>query len=227
MDSVNGARQIHATSPAAELEFSKHGELSLAHLERGVQIDSEEVSQTAENSGRATQRMSRTWRSPVADVAFRDAGHGNARHGEVEPASIHGTGGVVITGESQRGKAAPVPSRLAADELTGQFGPNSTLTAMTGAGHAGIEETTAAGATETATGDRLTASFDMHGPAGAGAAGLRNSEAAGAAQIQSAVLDGHVVLVQQPAAKPGEQMEPPMRATAAMPCMRARGSGCA
>ncbi|MGC1461220.1 MAG: LptA/OstA family protein [Terracidiphilus sp.] len=206
MDSVNGNRQIHGTSPAAELEFSKQGELRLAHLEHGVEIQSEEESQTAASSGATAQRLSRTWKSLVADVAFRDAGHGNAQRGKVEPASIHGTGGVVITGESQRGKAAPVPSRLAADDLTGEFGPNSALTAMTGVGHAGIEQTTAAGATETATGDRLTASFDTHGQAGA--------KAGGTAQIQSAVLDGHVVLVEQPAAKPGAQTEPPMRATA-------------
>ncbi len=36
----------------------------------------------------------------------------------------------------------------------------------------------------------------------------------GEAQIQSAVLDGHVVLVEQPAGKPGAQPQPPMRATA-------------
>jgi lipopolysaccharide export system protein LptA len=201
MDSVSGNRQIHGTSPAAELEFSKLGELSLAHLERGVEIHGEEVSETVENSGASTERLSRTWKSPLADIAFRDAGHG-----KVEPASMHGAGGVVITGESQRGKAAPVPSRLAADELTGDFGPNSTLTAMTGVGHAGMEETTAAGAWETATGDRLAASFSGPGAAKAGTGG--------AAQIQSAVLDGHVALVEQPAAKPGAPMEPPMRATA-------------
>ncbi len=117
-----------------------------------MQFHSEQVSQTAApaktgsvasagpGSGVVELRLTRTWRSPVADVAFRDAGHG-----KVEPATIHGTGGVVVTGESQRGNAAPIPSRLAADELTGEFGPNSSLTSMTGTGHAGIEETTANG----------------------------------------------------------------------------------
>jgi lipopolysaccharide export system protein LptA len=211
MDSAGGNRQMHGTSPAVELEFSKKGELRLAHMERGVEMHSEEVSQTAASDGAGAQRLSRTWRSPVAEVAFRHAGHGgsghgNANQGKVEPASIHGTGGVVITGESQRGKAAAVPSRLAANELTGEFGANSTLTAMTGVGNASLEETTATGATETASGDRLAAKFDALGQAGGGAT----------AQIQSAVLDGHVVLVEQPAAKPGKQAQAnaPMRATA-------------
>jgi lipopolysaccharide export system protein LptA len=219
MDSSNGNRQIHGTSPAAELEFTKQGEISLAHMERGVEIRSDQRSQAAANSktdsGVTSLRVSRTWRSPVADVAFHDAGHG-----KVEPASIHGTGGVVVTGETQRGQAAPVPSRLAADDLTGEFGPHATLTAMTGAGHAGIQDKTATGATETASGDRLEAHFDPHfsahsvpGASGAASGGSKSGPG-GEAQIQSAVLDGHVVLVEQRAAKPGVQPGPPMRATA-------------
>jgi lipopolysaccharide export system protein LptA len=210
MDSINGNRQVHGTSPAAELEFTKQGELSLAHLDRGVEIHSEELSQTPatskSGSGNTTRRLSRTWRSPVADISFNDAGHG-----KVEPATIHGTGGVVITGESQRGQAAPVPSRLAADDLKGEFGPNSTLTAMTGVGHAAIEETTASGVTETASGDRLVAHF---APDARGAGTSSGAALGGERQIQSAVLDGHIVLVEQPASKPGAQPELPMRATA-------------
>ena len=207
MDSENGNRQIHGTSPAADLEFTAKGQLHHAHLERGVEIHSEEVAETAANSksGPSQQKVSRSWRSPLADVDFRDAGKG-----KVEPASIHGGGGVVITGTSQRGKAAPVPSKLAADEVDGKFGPDSSLTEMTGHGHAAIAETTATGATQTASGDQLEAHF---APGAAGPTSAR-SGLGGAAQIQSADLDGHVVLVQQPAPRPGAQPEPPMRATA-------------
>ena len=79
--------------------------------------------------------------------------------GQVEPAQVHGTGNVVLTGETRRGTEPPVPSRLAADEVTGLFGPNSTLTSMTGIGHASIEETTATGARQMATGDQVQARF--------------------------------------------------------------------
>ncbi|HEV2488154.1 MAG TPA: LptA/OstA family protein [Terracidiphilus sp.] len=209
MDSVNGDRQIHGTSPAADLEFTTKGELRHAHLERGVEIHSEEVRNPPANSQAAVQRLSRTWRSPVVDVDFRDEGHG-----KVEPATIHGLGGVVISGVSQRGKAAPVPSRLSADEVSGDFGPDSALSAMTGVGHAGIEETTASGDTQTASGDRLEAHFDAHFPAGANPAAGAKRGLGGAAQIQSAVLDGHVVLIDQPAAKPSARAEAPLRAVA-------------
>jgi len=207
MDSVskNGSnsRQVHGTSPAAELEFTPKGQLRHVHLERGVGINSEDLS--ASEGGADPVRMSRTWSSPVADVYFRDNGKGQA-----EPATIHGAGGVVVTGESQHGKGAIVPSRLAADEMTGELRPGAVLTAMTGVGHASIEEITATGTRQTSTGDRLQAHF---APAGEIKNGAKSGQV-GATQVQSAVLDGHVVLTQTPAAKPGGQPEAPLRATA-------------
>ena len=115
MDSINGNRQIHGTSPTAALEFTAQGQLRHAHLERGVAINSEEQSTTVANrkNGAELVRVSRAWRSPVADVDFRDAGQGR-----VEPAAIHGTGGVVVNGESQRGSGPAVPSSMMADEVT-------------------------------------------------------------------------------------------------------------
>jgi lipopolysaccharide export system protein LptA len=83
-----------------------------------------------------------------------------------------------------------------------------------------MEETNAMGTRQTASGDRLEAHFAAGagtGPA-AGAKGeagnQTGSRAGGAAQIQSAVLDGHVVLDQETAAKPGAPAEAPMHATA-------------
>jgi lipopolysaccharide export system protein LptA len=214
MDSTseNGSqsRQVHGTSPTAELVFTPQGNLLHAHLERGVEMHSEELSQPAANSKDGPSRAARTWRSPVVDVDFRDAGHG-----QVEAARIVGADGVIVNGESQRGIGTVVPSRLAADAVTGEFGPDSVLTSMTGTGHASMEETSATGIRETASGDRLDAHF-------AAPAAKRNSgnapdsaKGSGAAQqIQSAVLEGHVVLTQQPATKPGAQAQAPVRATA-------------
>jgi lipopolysaccharide export system protein LptA len=174
------------------------------HLQRGVEMESEQLSDSADGP----LRVSRTWKSPLADVEFRDNGKGQA-----EPATIHGVQGVVVTGESQRGTAAATPSRLAADEVTGEFGPDSALSAMSGIGHASLEETNAAGTRQTSTGDRIEAHF---APArGTGGAGVKSgSGQSGAGQIQSAVLDGHVVLTELPAAKPGAATPAPLRAWA-------------
>ncbi len=199
-ESENGdrRRQLHGTAPQAELEFTTQGQLRHAYLELGVAMDSDEHS---EQAGQPL-RQSRHWRSPIADIEFRDSGHG-----QIEPAMVHGTGGVVISGESQRGNAAAAPFRLSADEVAGAFGPSSVLTAMYGVGRASIEETTETGTRQTTTGDRLEAHFAA--PAGPGA----KSGQGGEAQLQSATVEGHVELTQTSAAKPGAPPPATLRAT--------------
>ena len=222
MDSVSADRQLHGTAPTADLEFTPQGVLRHAHLGRGVEMRSEEESQPA-GSHAAPLRVSRTWRSPVADVTFRSPRRGGQEqqtgHGQLEPSALYGSGGVVVTGESRRGNATPVRSRLAADEVTGTFGPDSMLAALTGVGHASIEQIAADGARATATGNRLEAHFT---PAGAAAQDAK-AESSRSAQIQSATLDGDVVLTQEPAVRPGAQAAAPMRATAGRAVYRGEG----
>jgi lipopolysaccharide export system protein LptA len=210
MDSVNGGRTVHGASPEAEIEFAA-GELRTMRMSQGVELASEQTGQTTVKGRLVPVRMSRTWRSPSAEVDFRDAGP-HRGGGKVEPASMRGEGGVVITAIDRRGDAAPAQSRLAADVVTGAFGPDSALTSMTGTGHASMEQTAATGTHETATGDRLEAHFAQADSGLKSGAGTKPG--ADAAQVQSATLDGHVVLVQQPAPKLGAA-QTEMRATAA------------
>ena len=207
VDSVRGDRRMHGTAPTAELEFTGQGQLRHAHLERGVAMDSDERSE----AGKEPVKVSRHWRSPVADVEFREAGKGR-----MEIASLHGSGGVVVTGESQRGNGPVAPSKMVADEVTMRLGSNSALSAMNGQGHASMEQTTAQGARQITSGDRLEVHF-----AGAAQGGSQTDTSSrakngfsGTTQIESAIIDGHVVLIQDPATKPGAKAEAPMRATA-------------
>jgi lipopolysaccharide export system protein LptA len=207
----NGEQHAHGTAPTLELEFTDEGDLHRAHLERGVEMASEE------RSGQGAERVEahRTWKSPVADVVFRKAGpgqegHGKGESGRTEPETITGTDGVVVTSESRKGLAAAVPSSLRADTVKGFFGPDSQLAAMTGTGHARVEETTASGVVQTSTGDRLEAQFKN----GAEINGGGKNGQTGAGQVDSAVLDGHVVMVQEPA-KSEAHGASSMRATAA------------
>ena len=235
--SAQVGRTVHGTSPTAELDFRAQGQLRHAHLERGVALLSEATSQEAAGQ---TLRVSRTWRSQVADVDFRAIQRGEkgreqgAGKTQVEPETIHGMGGVVITSESRRGNAAAVPAKMVADEVTGTFSAGSALRTLVGTGHAEMEQATATGAQQTASGDRLEASFaesrEQATPSSknrspgtpAGSKGAREqgigtksgNQTTGAPDVQTAELDGHVVLFQQPAAKPGAQPQPPLRATA-------------
>jgi len=211
MDSVrqtkDGAQQrtMRGSAPTADLDFTSTGQLRHLHMERGVQMESQTVSQP----GAGSLRVHRTWTSPIADMDFRDNGHGQA-----EPKTIHGVQGVVITGESQHGIAPAVPSRLAADEVTGQFGPNSALSSMIGTGHASVSETTVTGTQQNVVGDSVEAHFVQpdqqaaHPSAPAAKKGLSfngggngGSESQAAAQIQSAIIDGHVLITQQAATR--------------------------
>jgi lipopolysaccharide export system protein LptA len=213
MNSVSGARLVHGTAPTVELEFTPQGALRHAHLERGVEIRSEEANPAASNGRIIPERVTRSWRSAVADMEFRTSQR--AGHSRLEPATVHGFGGVVITGSSQIGNASPSLSKLAADEATGEFGPDSALTAMNGVGHASMEQTAATGAHETASGDRLEAHFAPIGPDAATSERTTMSKSGPeTAQIQSATLNGHVVLIQWPAGKPGAPPQAEMRATA-------------
>ncbi len=218
MDSLGEGRHLHGTSPAMELEFTNRGELRHVHLERDVEIASEEETGT----GIEAVLERRTWRSPVADINLLNAGKG-----KFELDSIEGKQGVVVTGESQRGNGPMTPSRLAADELTGQFGPDSrttkkdrpaaggsVLTTMIGTGHATMEETSASGARQTTNGDRLEAHFASGSASGPSVAAKRGVGIGSgrASPIESAIIDGHVVLTEETAARAGGQATP-MRAT--------------
>ncbi len=89
--------------------------------------------------------------------------------GQMELASMHGTGGVTVNSESRRG-TGPVtsPARFTADDVTGIFGADSALTAMTGVGHAHMDQTALDGTQQSTGGDRLEAHFangaDVHKP---------------------------------------------------------------
>jgi lipopolysaccharide export system protein LptA len=208
LDSVahtdRGDRASHGTAPTADLDFDSAGELRHTHLERGVELTSEERDQIQNEP----QRTVRTWHSPVADVEFRDAANG-----QVEPAWLHGVDGVVINGVTQRGLGPELPSRLAADDVHIDFGPNSAMKTMTGVGHASIEQTTATGTHQSSSGDRLDVRFNPPGQEAPSKSGTAPPQAGHeAAQIESASLVGHVIMDQVPAAKPGEPAPATMHA---------------
>jgi len=197
IDSDNNGRTIHGNSPTMDLVFAGKGMLRTAHLERGVQFASDE--QAAEQ-----MRSHREWTSAVLDINFRPSGTG------IEPASMHGTGGVEVTGSAQRGNGPVSPERMTADDLTGEFGPHGTLKTLVGRGHTTITQMTAAGVLQSTSGDLLVAHLMQAEGAKNVAQGERSQNGM---QIESAAVDGHVVLVQQPAAKNGVG-QAQMRATA-------------
>jgi lipopolysaccharide export system protein LptA len=238
MDESNEGRSMHGASPEAEMEFTAQGLLKSAHLERGVTIESEEKSGAEAGESEALD-VRRTWNSPMVDIGFSQPRRGGPAQGSgkgsVEPATMRGTGGVTIASEVRRGNGAAMPSKMIADEVTGTFGPGGTLRTITGVGHAEIEQTTATGTRQTATGERLVAQLAEDREQGSKGARERSlgsrskpGASAGTLDVRWAELDGHVVLVETPAAKAGAgggrsaagglnlgaQPQAPLRATA-------------
>lgn len=195
IDSDSGTRQVHGTAPRAELSFAAGGLLNRAHLERGVEITMSEQGNNA--------KTERTWTSPIADLDFS-----HASKDRMALSRIHGTGGVVVTASTRQESGPSSPSRLAAEDVTGVFGPDSTLASLTGTGHASILQTTGSGTQQSTSGDRLEAHFvPVSAPAS-------KSAVANGAQLESATVDGNVELMEQAAARNGSPAPPAMHATA-------------
>lgn len=201
LDSNQAGRTVHGKAPAAELKFSGSGVLRRIELEHGAALSSDEQRDRAG----IPLHAHREWKSPAADVDFRDTGGGR-----LEIASIQGTGGVVVTSDTQRGNAAIVHARMNADDMLGGFGPRGVLASVTGTGHAALEQTTEAGARQTTSGDRIEAHFSEAAEAKAKAPGISGN----ALQIERATVIGHVVVTQQAATKDGPAAPSPLRATA-------------
>jgi lipopolysaccharide export system protein LptA len=227
LDSSNNGRQVSGSAPSADLVFASQGALRHAHLERGVTMHSEETTVLQEDKG-GSRTVSRDWRSPVADVDFRPPQREGER--QVELSALHGAGGVVITGATRTGEGPVIPSRMAADEVTASFGAGQVMTGALGTGHALLDQVTSSGTRQTTSGDRIEVNFTTasvkHASAGHGAGGAKShpgaadesaeaGNASGAlAQIESATVDGNVVLVEEPAHGSGSEVRPPLRATA-------------
>jgi lipopolysaccharide export system protein LptA len=202
-------RQVQGTSPMARLNFDAQGELSQAHMEQGVVFNSQQQVTTAKGD---EAQVRRTWNSRTADVAFAEAPASDAKpghpagagkpEGHVEPRTIHGFGGVVVTSQTVTG-GVTMPSRLAADTVVAELAPGGALSSLHGDGHASFDEKNAAGVHQATTSDVLDVRFVPQakgaGKMAASVAGAKRKDGAASSEIASVVEVGHVVLIQDPA----------------------------
>jgi lipopolysaccharide export system protein LptA len=203
-------RQVQGTAPTAQLIFDAQGELSLAHMEQGVVFNSQQQVTTAKGE---EAQVRRTWNSRTANVAFAPVSATAAKpvaaasgkpqpEGHVEPRTIHGFGGVVVTSQTVTGGVA-MPSRLAADTLVAELAPGGAISTMHGEGHASFDERNAAGVHQATSSDVLDVHFvpvaKTAGSAGKTVATAgKSKDGAGGSEISSLVEIGHVVLIQDP-----------------------------
>jgi lipopolysaccharide export system protein LptA len=205
-------RQTQGSSPTAQLTFDREGQLSLAHMEQGVIFNSQQQVVTAKG---AAAQVHRSWRSETADIAFAPVASSAAdlkkpgqkqAQGHIEPRTIHGFGGVVITSETTS-NGVVAPSKLSADTVIAELAPGGALSSMSGTGHASFEEQTAEGVHQASTSDQLDVHFvsGSRAPVSAPATSTARPKAAAGSEIASVVEVGHVVLVQTPPSRNSAQ----------------------
>ena len=221
----DSSRQIEGSAPRARLAFDSEGELRMAHLENGVSFSSRQESKSAKG---IQIDVHRSWKSQTADVAFAAATEspesgktvGQQKdaqgQGKIEPRTIHGTGGVVITSETIGTEKTAGLATLAADTVDATLAAGSVLSTLDGNGHASFDQRTAQGVHQSSNSDQLQVRFVDKPASSLSAANSQSKASAAGSEIESVVQLGHVVLDQQPAkAAPGRPDEPPVHATAA------------
>jgi lipopolysaccharide export system protein LptA len=104
LHSSGDERAMSGSATAMDLLFNGQGELRHAHLEGQVEFARQDTAPVAGVAG--TAETTRTWHSPEADLDFRSSGPG-----KLEPVSIRGRGGVVVTSQTRRPNGPPRPVR--------------------------------------------------------------------------------------------------------------------
>ncbi len=200
-------RTVEGTSPVAHLVFDKEGQLSQSHLEQGVEFQSRQQSLSAKG---APVVMARSWRSRVADISFAQAaieeqGPKESRQSEsgssshVEPRTVRGSGGVIVTSETTTGGITS-PSRLSADSLVAELAPGSALSSLNASGRVSFDERGSKGDHDSGSSDQLEVHFFPVGTgSGKPSKNLKSGSGSETSQIASVVQTGHVVLTQEAA----------------------------
>ncbi|WP_263357525.1 hypothetical protein [Acidicapsa ligni] len=222
LEMTEAMRHVLGSSPTAQLDFDGEGQLKHAYLERGVVFNSQQ--QVTTPKGAAAQ-LHRTWKSQTADILFAVAAPANAGKkssqakgqapsqaqsdisSKVEPRTIHGTGGVVITSETtiagitvsggagtgagagaaaNSGTGVAGPSRLSADSVVAQLEPGSVLSSLSGTGHASFEQRTAQGVHQASSSDQLDVRFETGAGHANGHASAKNGVQASGVQASGA-----------------------------------------
>jgi len=242
MDSAQAGRTVRAASPAAEVDFTGEGQLRRAHLERGVMMQSDETGLDASGQAVDANRIWRSpaadidfcsMRSPSKTQLELETIHGTggvtitseSRRGDAAPVTAKmsadevtetfGAGSalraLVGTGHAtmEQTTATGALQTARGDRLEASF-------ALPGAARNGDEGSGIRDRKGKKRGsEKARQQEGVQSQASRSRPGTHNATGTtSASDVQTAELDGHVVLFEQHAAKPGAQPPPPLRAAA-------------
>ncbi len=203
---------MHGVAQEGTVLFATAGGQTLmrhAEFRRDVSFAEEAMGLPKDPRGRAEKQM----QGQKVDVDF-----GPAADGQVEARRAVAQGNPVVTMRQIPSKAPRTTMRISGDELVATLGPGNALQALDGTGNTRVLDESTDGARDTSQGDVLHTTFiQQAAPVQAQARGVQGSgskkkdrPAAPKMEtiLETAVQDGHVVLAETPAKRPGAAEEP-------------------
>jgi lipopolysaccharide export system protein LptA len=211
--SARSTESMHGSSGSGTLQFvtanvGGHSQAQLRHGEfrENVSFDQQVNGLQKDPRGRAEKQL----RAQKVDVEFVPAGHG------VEARRAIALGGPVVTSRQMPSKGPEQTTRISGDQLIALLGDANSLRQLDGTGNTSIVQSSTDGSRNTSRGDVLHTSFTQE-PVEPDTKAGETQIASGTGKekaprmqttLDTAIQDGHVVLTELPAKKPGATSEP-------------------
>ena len=192
-----GPQQMHGNAVEGTVSFAAGGVLSHAQARNAVSFVDQQVGLADDPGGSATREL----RAAQVDVDFVQDPSGHALADKVLAA-----GGATAVLHTIRTKAASQNTTIKGDQLLATLRDGHSISSLHGAGHTSILDVSPTGATNLSSGDTLQVNFVAPGGNSTSARKPqpgKTGSSLDSTQIQSAVQEGNVVMVQTPA--PGDK----------------------
>lgn len=187
------------------------GETALRHAEfrHDVHFTDEIAGLPKDPRGHATKQV----QGEQVNVDFKPKHKG----GELQAQKVIAEGNPVVTMQQMPFKGSPQSTRISGDVLEATLGTGNALQELDGTGHTKLVEQGADGSHDTSQGDVLHATFTRQAsvaqPDGSPARvrpakGTKEQEPRLVTTLETAIQDGHVMMTETPAKKPGAAAQP-------------------
>ncbi|HEY6445042.1 MAG TPA: LptA/OstA family protein [Acidobacteriaceae bacterium] len=221
--SERGNASMHGTASEGTLRFvAERGadgrtQTALQHAEfrRDVNFAEAIAGLAKDPRGHAEKQV----QGQKVDVDFAPPGAG----GQIEARKVVAVGNPIVTMRQMPSKGPASLTRISGDQLVAMLDPGNVLKTLDGTGNTKVDDESTDGSRDTSQGDILHATFSQRAAPAAGSANRRTGKAPAKnarrrasvapeprmeATLDTAVQDGHVIVTETPAGKPGSTDQP-------------------
>ncbi|HTV07296.1 MAG TPA: LptA/OstA family protein [Acidobacteriaceae bacterium] len=206
--STSQGQSMQGTAGSGTLTFGGNSLLRHAQFRDAVRFVDQVFKLAHQSNGAATREME----ADKVDIDFAPGPHGKSAVAKKALA----VGSAVVNLRTIPSRGPQQLTTISGDQLLATLASDGrAIRRLDGTGHTRIVDLARDGSTNTSTGDTLHVTFNVPPPAPRGSKPNRNPSATGTtSQVETAIQDGHVILVQKPAPKPGAAAPAPLTAWA-------------